>query len=51
MGADYFRCVARVITQCSDTGPAMMSVVGSEGLYENDLIVAFTSTKSTEVYN
>jgi hypothetical protein len=51
MGADDFRCVARVITQCSDTGSAMMSVVGSEGLYENDLKVAFTSNKSTEVYN
>ena len=42
--------MSRVITQCSDTGPAMVSVPVSEGLYEHDLMaVAFTSTKASEV--
>jgi len=50
MGEDYFRCVARVITLCSDTGPVMLSVPESEGLYEHDLmVVKFTSTKATGV--
>ena len=50
MGEDYFRCVSRVITQCSDTGPAMMPVPVSKGLYDHDLMaVAFTSTKASEV--